>query len=98
LPGSPRRLPPFDFEALFRFVDSGGETWATDSHIMPIQSAIGVFFVVLALVFAVAAGKDYASAGRQWTPAGRTRRRVSVIFAGIGLGLIFWHYISRRTS
>jgi len=60
-----------------------------------IAIAVGVFFVVLAVVFAVAARGDYRAAKRQWTPGGKTRRRIALLFAVVGLGLIFWQLSGR---
>jgi len=60
-----------------------------------IAIVVGVFFVVLAVVFAVAARGDYRAAQRQWTPAGKTRRRIALIFGVVGLGLIFWQLSGR---
>jgi hypothetical protein len=55
-----------------------------------IALAVGVFFLVLATVFAFAARSDFVNAQRQWASAGRTRRRVAVLFAIVGFGLLIW--------
>ena len=57
---------------------------------MSITLIIGVFFLVLAAIFAFAARGDYLAASSQWTPAGKTRRRISIIFAIVGVSLILW--------
>jgi hypothetical protein len=57
---------------------------------MRISLAVSVFFLFLAIIFAFAAGSDFVNAQRQWTPAGRTRRRVAVVFAIVGFGLLIW--------
>ena len=57
---------------------------------MRITLAVGVFFLVLSTVFAFAARSEFVNAQRQWTPAGRTRRRVAVMFAIVGFGLLIW--------
>ncbi len=59
---------------------------------MSITLIIGVFFLVLATIFAFAARSDYLAATRQWTPAGKTRRRISVIFAIVGVSLVLWQF------
>ncbi len=61
---------------------------------MHITLAVGIFFLVLAVAFAVAARGDYLAAQRQWFPAGKTRRRVAVIFALVGLGLVLYRLLS----
>ena len=55
---------------------------------MSIGIIVGLFFVVLAVIFGVAALGDYRKAQRQWTPAGKARRRIAIIFAIVGLGLV----------
>jgi hypothetical protein len=61
---------------------------------MYITLAVGIFFLVLALAFGLAARSDYLTAQRQWRPAGKTRRRVAVIFALVGLGLVLSRLLS----
>ena len=56
-----------------------------------ITLCVGIFFLVLALVFAIAAWKDNRSAGGILIPASKTRRRVAVIFCLVGLGLVLLH-------
>jgi hypothetical protein len=51
---------------------------------------VGAFFLLLSLIFVFAAGSDLVNAQRQWMPAGRTRRRVAVVFAIVGFGLLIW--------
>jgi uncharacterized membrane protein len=65
---------------------------------MPTQVVIGVFFLVLAVIFAVAARADYSKAAGQLTPAVKTRRRVAIIFAVVGWALIIWHLVTLRTQ
>jgi hypothetical protein len=55
---------------------------------MKITLAIGVFFLFLAAVFGLASWADYRKAERHWTSAGVTRRRIAIIFALVGLGLV----------
>jgi len=55
---------------------------------MNISVAVGLFFLFLALVFGVAAFSDFRSAKRQWTPKAKTGRRISIVFALVGLGLV----------
>ena len=57
---------------------------------MRITLAVGVFFLVLAAIFGFAARSDYLASQRQWTPAGKTRRRISIVFAIVGVSLILW--------
>ena len=61
-----------------------------------ITLCVGIFFIVLAIVFAFAAGGEYVRAQRQWTPAGKTRRRVAFIFALVGSSLCAWQILIRR--
>src|SRR5712692_12130291 len=63
------------------------KTGAADSLNVSIGIIVGLFFVVLAIIFGVAALGDYRKAQRQWTPAGKTRCRIAIIFAIVGLGL-----------
>src|SRR5258708_5970645 len=63
------------------------ETGSADPLTMSIGIIIGLFFVVLAVIFGVAALGDYRKAQRQWTPAGKTRRRIAINFAIVGRGL-----------
>jgi putative copper export protein len=55
---------------------------------MQIMSLVGIFFLGLALVFGIAARKDYLAAGRQLTAAGRTYRRIGAAFVAVGMGLL----------
>lgn len=55
---------------------------------MRIMLIMGLFFLVLGIIFGFAAGSDYRAAQGKWTPAGIARRRIAVIFATIGLILI----------
>jgi hypothetical protein len=57
---------------------------------MKITLIVGVFFLVLAVIFGVAAWRGYFASQRQWTPAGKTYWRISMIFAIVGLGWILW--------
>lgn len=58
---------------------------------MNISLYVGVFFFVLGIIFAFAARSDYVAAQRQCTPAVKTRRRVAIIFAIVGVGLtVLW--------
>jgi hypothetical protein len=65
---------------------------------MPTQVVIGVFFLVLAVIFAVAARSEYSKAAGQTTPAVKARRRVAIIFAAVGWGLIIWHLVTLKTQ
>ena len=62
---------------------------------MNIALAIGGFFLVLAVLFALAARRDDVGSGREATAAGKTRRRVAWVFAVVGLGLILWALIAQ---
>jgi hypothetical protein len=55
---------------------------------MRIMLYVGIFFLVLAAVFALAARSDYLAAQRHWMPVGQTHRRIAIIFAIVGLGLV----------
>jgi hypothetical protein len=55
---------------------------------MKITLAVGVSFLFLAAVFGLASLADYRKAQRQSTPAGVTRRRIAIILALVGLGLL----------
>jgi hypothetical protein len=55
---------------------------------MDQQLYVGVFFLVLAAIFARAARSDYIANQRQWSPVLKTRSRSTVIFAIVALGLI----------
>jgi hypothetical protein len=57
--------------------------------IMRISLAVAFFFLVLAVVFAVAARNQAGS------PAGKTRRRVAIIFAFVAAGLILVELLRR---
>ncbi len=61
---------------------------------MNITLAVGVFFIVLATVFAVAAARDPRTAGENQVPANRARRRVAMVFAIVGLGLVLYRLAS----
>ena len=52
------------------------------------MALIGVFFLVLAVIFAFGAWTDYKRAERQWSPAAKTRRRIAMIFGIVGVGLL----------
>jgi len=49
---------------------------------------IGGFYLILSLVFALIAWTNHRASHGQWTPTGKTCRRIAVIFALVGLGLI----------
>ncbi len=55
---------------------------------MRIMLIIGLFFLVLGIIFGFAAASDYRESQKRWTPAGIARRRIAVIFATVGLVLI----------
>jgi hypothetical protein len=57
--------------------------------IMRISMAVAFFFLVLAVVFAVAARNQAGS------PVGKTRRRVAIIFALVATGLILMELLRR---
>ncbi|HEY5909321.1 MAG TPA: hypothetical protein VJA21_01820 [Verrucomicrobiae bacterium] len=57
---------------------------------MRITSLIGLFFLVLAAVFGLAARADYRRSHSRWSPAGITHRRIAVIFGIVGLSLLVW--------
>jgi|CZKM01.1.fsa_nt_gi hypothetical protein len=57
---------------------------------MRITLFVGLFFFVLAVIFGTAARRDYVKAQCQWSPAAKTRRRIAIIFAIVGLGLVLW--------
>ncbi len=57
---------------------------------MRIPLIIGFFFLVLGILFGLAAAANYRASQARWTPAGIARRRVAVIFAIVGLALIIW--------
>ena len=65
---------------------------------MPTQVVIGVFFVVLGVIFAVASRSEYSKAAGQSTPAAKTRLRVAIIFGVVGLTLIVWHFALLKTQ
>ena len=62
---------------------------------MQIQLAIGLFFFVFAVIFLIAARSDYVASRRQWSPAAKTRRRIGLIFAIVGLGLVLMNFLRR---
>lgn len=62
---------------------------------MNVQIVIGCFFVVLGGIYGFAARRDYLAAERKSTPAVKTRWRVALIFALVGLGLIGWRLAMR---
>ena len=61
---------------------------------MPITVIVGVFFLVLAAVYAIAGWREYLSAQRQWTPLIRVRFRTAISFTIVGAGLILWKLFS----
>lgn len=62
---------------------------------MNVQVAVGIFFLVLALVFAIAVKRDNRPTQNPLPPAVKTRRRIAMIFALVGLGLLLWHFFNR---
>ncbi|HEY1790026.1 MAG TPA: hypothetical protein VGJ73_17905 [Verrucomicrobiae bacterium] len=55
---------------------------------MNIRVLVGIFFLALSAIFGFAAWQSFLAGQRQWTPAGQTYRRVAIIFALVGAGLI----------
>jgi hypothetical protein len=55
---------------------------------MNMRILIGIFFLVLGAIFGFAAWQGLVAAQRQWNPASKTYRRVAIIFALVGAGLI----------
>ncbi len=47
-----------------------------------------ILFLVLALVFTIAARNDFVKNDRQWSPVVKTRFRVAVAFGIVGLLLL----------
>ena len=62
---------------------------------MRIMLYVGVFFLVLAGVFALSARTDFLAAQHRWMPAARTHGRVAIIFAIVGAGLVLTQLIFR---
>lgn len=60
---------------------------------MNIRILVGIFFMVLAAIFGFAASRGFLAAQRQWNSASKTYRRVAIIFALIGAGLILLQLI-----
>jgi hypothetical protein len=60
---------------------------------MRIPLLVGLVFLVLAAGFAFAARSDFVKAQRQVTPAVKTLRRVAIIFAIVGFGLLIWRQL-----
>jgi len=54
---------------------------------------VGCFFIVLAVIFSFAAASDFRKAGRQWGPAAKAHRKIAIIFAIVGAGLIAWRLL-----
>jgi uncharacterized membrane protein HdeD (DUF308 family) len=57
---------------------------------MRITLTIGAFFIVLGIIFGVAAFSHYRKAGRQWSIMARARRKIAIIFIIVGVVLIVW--------
>src|SRR6266567_2831473 len=64
------------------------KTGAADSLTMSIGIIVGLFFVVLAVIFGVAALGDFPKGQRQVAPGRKARCRIAIIFAIGGLGLV----------
>ena len=60
---------------------------------MRITLTIGIFFIVLGLIFTFAAVSDYRKAGRQWSIMARARRKTAIIFAIVGIAIIVWRIV-----
>ena len=52
---------------------------------------VAIVFVALAVVFTSMSLRDYLIREDKLTPARKTWLRLSVIFAGIAIGLYVWH-------
>jgi uncharacterized integral membrane protein len=60
-----------------------------------ITIIIGVFFLVLAGINAFAMRRDYLAAQKQQTPAVATRKRIAIVFALVGGGLVVLGLLNR---
>ena len=60
---------------------------------MQLQVIIGIFFMVLAVIFGVSALRQYVKAQGSWTPAGKTHRKMAITFVLVGVGLVIWRLI-----
>jgi hypothetical protein len=60
-----------------------------------ITIIIGGFFLLLAAINAFAMRRDYLAAQKQLTPAVTTRRRIAIIFALVGAGLVLLGVFNR---
>jgi uncharacterized integral membrane protein len=60
-----------------------------------ITIIIGVFFLVLAAINAFAMRMNYLVAQKQQTPAVTAKRRIAIIFALVGAGLVLLGLFNR---
>jgi len=65
---------------------------------MKTRFHVGIFFLALALVFALAARSDYLASQRHWLPVGKTRGRIAIVFAIVGGGLLVSWLLRRRQT
>jgi len=78
------------------FESLGGRLSSFHSHVdKMITVAIGLFFLLLAVLYAILARKNYIAAQKQPTPAVKARGRIAVIFALVGLGLVMLGLLNR---
>ncbi|HWD91513.1 MAG TPA: hypothetical protein VG938_04105 [Verrucomicrobiae bacterium] len=60
-----------------------------------ITIIIGVFFLLLAAINAFAMRRNYLAAQKQQTPAVTAKRRIAIIFALVGAGLVLLGLFNR---
>lgn len=60
---------------------------------MQLQIIIGIFFIVLGVIFGVSACFQYVKARTIWTPGGKTHRNIAITFVFVGVGLVVWRVI-----
>jgi hypothetical protein len=60
-----------------------------------ITIIIGVFFLLLAAINAFAMRRDYLAAQKQQIPAVTARKRIAIVFALVGAGLILLGLLNR---
>lgn len=58
-----------------------------------VQPAIGILFIIAALILCLVAARDGRTEQGRWSIAARTRFKIAFIFMAVGIGLVIFFVV-----